>query len=85
MKENITTRGRTLTGTVVKFKAAKTVTVEWERVVENKKYQRYFKKKSKVHAHVPENMTVSEGNEVEIQECRPISKSKKFIITRLIK
>ena len=45
MNEKITMRGKTLNGHVVKFKAAKTATVEWEIVVRNKKYQRNYKKR----------------------------------------
>lgn len=85
VKENtLAIRGKTLVGTVTKYKAAKTVTVEWERTLKDKKYERTLKQKNKVQAHVPENVELKEGDMVEISECRPVSKSKKFIVTKVL-
>lgn len=85
MTTKIKTRGRTFKGEVVSSKAQKTVTVEWNRRVFVKKYERYQNKKSKVKAHNPEEIGAKEGDTVIIKECRPISKTKKFIVTEVMK
>jgi small subunit ribosomal protein S17 len=84
-KLTLKTRGRTFTGTVVSSKAQKTVTVEWNRRVYIKKYERYLNKRSRVKAHNPVEINAREGDNVIIKECRPISKTKKFVVTEVIK
>ena len=81
----ITTRGRTFTGKVVSSKAQKTVTVEWDRRVLIKKFERYQIKKSRVKAHNPPEIGAKEGDIVIIKECRPISKTKKFLVIEVVK
>jgi small subunit ribosomal protein S17 len=46
------------------------------------KYERYETRTSKITAHVPAWMMskLQEGQEVKIMECRPISKTKKFVV-----
>ena len=83
--EKIKTRGRTFKGEVMSAKAQKTVTVQWNRRVYISKYDRYLKKRSKVKAHLPEGIDVKEGDTVIIRECRPISKTKKFVVTEVVK
>jgi small subunit ribosomal protein S17 len=80
------TRGRTFTGKVISTKMAKTAKIQWDRRSYLYKYERYQKKRSAVMAHVPEGMTIVIGDTVKIAECRPISKTKNFIIIeRVIK
>lgn len=74
------TRGRTFVGTVTKAKAQKTATVEWERRRPIPKYERYEKRRSRVQAHNPESINAQHGDRVRIAECRPISKTKRFVI-----
>lgn len=81
---SLSTRGKQFEGTVVSAKAAKTVSVAWERRRYVKKYERYERRSSKVAAHVPEGMTVKEGDTVRIQETRPISKTKHFVVTDVL-
>jgi small subunit ribosomal protein S17 len=81
----ITTRGRTFTGKVVSAKAQKTVTVEWDRRVLIPKFERYQIKKSRVKAHNPPEMGAKEGDIVIIKECRPLSKTKKFLVVEVVK
>lgn len=73
-------RGRTFTGTVISDKMRNTVTVEWNRKVLVPKYERYVKKRSKVKAHNPECIAAVEGDVVKIAECRPLSKTKNFVV-----
>lgn len=81
-KSGINPRGRIFTGRVISRKMQKTAKVEWDRKVLIKKYERYEKRKSRVTAHVPDNIQVKEGDLVTIQECRPISKTKHFIVIK---
>ena len=80
----IPTRGRTFTGTVIAARMQKTVTVEWEGRKYNSKYERYEKKKTRVKAHNPEEINAREGQTVEIMETRPLSKTKKFIVVKIL-
>jgi small subunit ribosomal protein S17 len=82
--KRISTRGNEFEGVVTSAKAAKTVTVSWERRRYVKKYERYEKRRSKVAAHVPDEMTVKEGDVVQIKETRPLSKTKHFIVTKIV-
>lgn len=79
-KSSLSLRGRIFIGTVISARMQKTVTVEWERKHFLKKYERYEKRKSKVKAHNPESVNAKEGDIVKIMECRPISKTKNFIV-----
>ncbi len=83
-KSSLSLRGRTFTGTVISARMQKTVTVEWERKHFLKKYERYEKRKSKVKAHNPESVNAKEGDVVKIMECRPISKTKNFIVVEVM-
>ena len=78
-------RGKSFVGTVVSAKAHKTVTVQWEwrRLV--KKYERYEKRRSKVQAHNPPEINAQEGDLVRIKETRPLSKTKHFMVTEIIR
>jgi small subunit ribosomal protein S17 len=75
----LSTRGRTFVGTVVKDKMARTITVEWERQRKIPKYERYEKRRTRIHAHLPEGAVAEVGDVVKVMETRPISKTKTFI------
>lgn len=74
---------RTLVGKVVSDKRAKTVTVLVERRVMHPLYGKIVMKSSKYHAH-DEKGEYHNGDIVEIQESRPISKTKNWVATRLV-
>lgn len=82
--ENISSRGKSFVGQVVSAKMHKTVVVEWERRVLVPKFERYTKRKSKVKAHNPEEINAQEGDVVRIEETRPLSKTKNFIVREII-
>ncbi|MBN2368546.1 30S ribosomal protein S17 [Candidatus Woesearchaeota archaeon] len=82
--KKITARGRTFRGKVVSDKAQKTVTVEWDRRIYVPKYERYLLKRSKVKAHNPSELDAKEGDIVVIKECRPVSKTKKFVVVEVL-
>ncbi len=73
-------RGTTLVGTVVSHKMQGTVVVEKVKSHYVAKYQRYEKRTSRYPAHLPSNIDVTVGDEVTIAECRPISKTVKFVV-----
>jgi small subunit ribosomal protein S17 len=74
---------RTLIGKVVSDKRAKTVTVLVERRVKHPLYDKIVAKSSKYHAH-DEKGEYHLGDIIEITESRPISKSKNWVVTRLV-
>lgn len=74
---------RKLTGKIVSNKMQKTVVVEVERIKEHPKYRRKYKHKKKYKAHFKDG-EYKIGDKVVIQECRPISKGKKWrVINKL--
>lgn len=72
--------GRKFTGTVVSSKAMQTATVEWYWKKYVPKYERFEQKRTRVTAHNPSEVNAVKGDKVIIQECRPISKTKNFVI-----
>ncbi len=80
---HIKIRGRIFEGRVVS-KYLKTVVVEWEYFHKIKKYERYERRKSRVYAHLPPCIDVEKGDWVKIGECRPISKTKHFVVIEKI-
>lgn len=68
------------TGVVVAARMQSTATVEWERRKFVSKYERYEHRRTRVKAHNPPNIDAKKGDIVRIIECRPISKTKKFMI-----
>jgi len=74
---------RVLTGRVISNKMDKTVTVLVERKVQHSIYGKYVVRSKKYHAHDDTN-SCAEGDVVEIQETRPISKTKAWVVSRLI-
>lgn len=81
----ISLRGKVLEGTVVSAKAARTVSVEWEQRQFVSKYERYERRTSKIAAHNPDEINAKEGDVVRLMECRPLSKTKHFVVTEIIK
>ncbi len=79
MVENIKKIRRLLTGTVVSIKAEKTVTVLVTRKYQHALYKKMITEKKKYLAH-DENNTCAAGDIVQIQECAPISKRKKWFV-----
>jgi small subunit ribosomal protein S17 len=75
---------RTLVGKVISDKMNKTVTVLIERHVKHPLYGKIIVRTNKYHAHDEDNQGKI-GDTVEIQEGRPISKTKAWTITNLIK
>ncbi len=81
----LSVRGRSFTGKITKMDAHGTVTIEWPRLLYLPKYERYEKRRSRVKAHKPACINNNIGDVVRIVECRPISKTKHFVIMEKIR
>jgi len=83
---NLKVRGRIFEGRVTK-KFHKRVVIEFERMIYIRKYERYAKSKTKIHAHLPTCMEnkIQVGDLIRVQECRPLSKIIHFAVTEKIK
>jgi small subunit ribosomal protein S17 len=75
---------RKMVGRVVSAKMKKTVVVEVVTHSRDPLYGKYVRSRSRYKAH-DEKGEYKAGDEVEIQEHRPISRDKRFIVTRLVK
>ncbi len=76
-------RRRALIGRVVSDKMDKTVTVLVERRVKHPIYDKIIVRSKKYHAHNEDNQAKA-GDLVEIQEARPLSKTKSWAVTKLL-
>lgn len=73
-------RGSLIKGRVVSSKAQKTVVVVKDYAHWIPKYQRYERRHSRISAYNPECLAAKEGEFVTIAECRPLSKTKAFVV-----
>lgn len=76
-------RGSVMDGVVVSAKMDKTVVVERSFVRKVPKYERYEKRRGRIHAHNPPCISAIEGEKVRIAECRPLSKNKSFVVVEV--
>ncbi|MGI0025620.1 MAG: 30S ribosomal protein S17 [Nitrososphaera sp.] len=79
----LSVRGKLLTGIVSSSKAKKMVVVSREYPGLVPKYKRFQRSRSTVHAYLPACIDVSEGEEVRIAECRPLSKTVSFVVVEV--
>ena len=75
---------RKMVGRVIKAKMQKTVVVECVSSSRDRLYGKYVKARTRYKAHDETNQ-YKVGDQVEIQEHRPISRDKRFIVVRLVK
>lgn len=85
-KNQVKLRGKTFEGTVIN-KLHGRVTIEFERLVYMSKYERYEKRKTKIHARLPKELEsqINVGDWIEVAECRPLSKIIKAVVTKKIR
>jgi small subunit ribosomal protein S17 len=74
---------KTLTGTVVSNKMEKSVVVSVERLVKHPVYQKYIRRKTKFMAHDERN-ECQIGDRVLLTETRPLSKQKRFKVSKVL-
>lgn len=70
---------RTASGTVVSNRMDKTITVLVERRVQHPMYGKIIRRSSKLHAHDANN-ECNVGDQVTVEECRPLSKTKTWVL-----
>ena len=85
-EKKILTRGKTFEGRIIR-KFPKRIVIEFERMNYIRKYERYAKSRTRIHARVPEEFEdkIKVGDLVKIQECRPLSKIIHFVVIEKIK
>lgn len=76
-------RRRLVQGIVASAAANKTISVRVERIFKHPKYKKYIRRHTNVHAH-DEGNEAHTGDRVEIMECRPMSKTKRFRLVRVV-
>jgi len=69
--------GRQVSGVVVSEAMQKSRVVELTRSVRHRRYQKVIRRTKRVHVHDPESAS-HVGDEVRIEECRPLSKTKRW-------
>ena len=76
----ISLRGKVTQGKAVSLKTKGLAVIQREYYLYIRKFGRYEKRRSRIHAHLPSCLSVNEGEEVVVAECRPISKTVSFIV-----
>lgn len=74
---------KTQTGVVVSDKMEKTVVVKVDRLVKHSVYNKYIKRSVKYKVHDEQNASKT-GDRVQIIECRPMSKDKRWSLKQII-
>ncbi len=77
-------RGKILEGVIVSDRMQGTAIVRRDYLHFISKYERYEKRKSRISAHNPVCVDAKKGNKVRIAECRPLSKTKHFVVIEKI-
>ena len=80
ISSSFSVRGRIFIGKVISTKSAKTAKIEFERIFPLIKYERFEKRRTILIVHNPESINAKVGDIVKVAECRPISKTKNFVI-----
>lgn len=82
----ISARGRVFQGNVIR-KFPKRVTIEFERTVKIQKFERFMKKRTRIHARLPDEFAneINLGDLIRVQECRPLSKLIHFVVTEKVR
>ena len=80
---SLSIRGKLFEGTVINAKAKWTVVIQKESPIYFSKFKRYARGKNSIHAHVPSNLEVNEGDIVIAAECRPLAKSISFVVVEV--
>lgn len=81
---SLKTRGYEIEGTIVSDKLKSTVIVEHAYTTFLKKYQRSLRKNSRIAAHNPMCIHAKLGDKVVISGTRRLSKTKSFVVTKVL-
>jgi len=78
---SIKVRGKILTGKVISL-TRQIIVIQREYLSKVKKYNRYERRRSKLHAHLPACIDIKEGDTATIAECRPLAKTISFVVVQ---
>ena len=78
-------RGKLIYGKVVSTKSSLTAIVQRKYAHMVPKYQGYERRKTRIAAHNPPCINAKDDDRVTIAECRPISKTKAFVVVSKVK
>ncbi|MEM2856208.1 MAG: 30S ribosomal protein S17 [Candidatus Nitrosocaldaceae archaeon] len=82
---SLSIRGKLFVGNIVSKKTKKMVVIEREYSYLISKYKRYARRKSKIHAYLPDCIDVNVGDTVTSAECRPLNKTTSFVVIEVNK
>lgn len=82
--ENTKVIRRSRVAKVIADSTEKTIKVEIEGIVQHPRYKKYIKRHTRFLVHDPEEKC-KVGDLVRIEECRPVSKTKKWIVREIVK
>jgi len=82
---SLSVRGKVFRGVVKSTKMSNTAVIEWGYNRFVRKYESYERRKSRVIVHNPPCMHARDGDQVVIAECRPLSKTKSFVVVGIDK
>ena len=82
-EERVQKNKRVLSGFVISDKGDKTVVVRCQTILQHPLLKKYIRRRKKFMAHDPEN-TCQVGDKVQIAECRPMSKRKRWILKSVL-
>ncbi len=80
----LSVHGRVFDAEVVSDKMRKSVVVKREYMKFVEKYERYEKRTSRLTAHNPSCINAKTGDKVKVAECRPLSKTKNFVVVEVM-
>jgi small subunit ribosomal protein S11e len=83
---NVSIRGRILTGVVLKMKMQRTIVIRRDYLHFVRKYERFEKRHKNLSVHLsPCFRDVQIGDVVTVGECRPLSKTVRFNVVKVVK
>jgi small subunit ribosomal protein S17 len=83
MEQELKSTRKTRVGKVMSNKMEKTVVVMVERLIQDTKYRKFVRRRNTFKAHDPQN-ACSVGDQVLIEESRPISKEKRWLVVKIL-
>lgn len=84
-KQPLRIRGAIVEGVVVSTRPKKTAIIQIAYTQSVPKYERLEKRRSRIAVHVPDGMNVQVGQRVQAGETRKISKTKSFLLMKVLK
>lgn len=72
-------------GMIIKKDSHNSATIEWERQFYLPKYERYERRRSRLHVHNPSCIASAVGDTVRVRRTRPLSKTKHFVIVEVLR